>query len=38
MIRQNLIVKNIGKTDFRWRSHDVSRIEVLHKEVLEGAS
>jgi hypothetical protein len=35
MIREKLIQRNIGKgTDFRWRSHEVSRIEGLSDAVF----
>lgn len=29
MIRQKLIDRKVGQTEFRWRSHEVSRIEGL---------
>jgi hypothetical protein len=34
MIRQTLIEKNIGKNRFRWRSHEISRIEGLSDAVF----
>jgi len=34
MIREKLIEKGIGKTDFRWRSSEVSRIEGLSDAVF----
>jgi Endosomal/lysosomal potassium channel TMEM175 len=34
MIRQTLINKNIGKNRFRWRSHEISRIEGLSDAVF----
>jgi uncharacterized membrane protein len=34
MIRQTLIERNIGKNRFRWRSHEISRIEGLSDAVF----
>lgn len=34
MIRKQLIDKNIGKNRFRWRSHEISRIEGLSDAVF----
>jgi uncharacterized membrane protein len=34
MIREKLIEKGIGKTQFRWRSEEVSRIEGLSDAVF----
>lgn len=34
MIRQKLIDNNIGKNHFRWRSHEISRIEGLSDAVF----
>ncbi|PWT91338.1 MAG: hypothetical protein C5B55_08260 [Blastocatellia bacterium] len=34
MIREKLIEKQIGKTDFRWRSEEISRIEGLSDAVF----
>jgi len=34
MIRAKLIERNVGSRDFRWRSHDISRIEGLSDAVF----
>jgi len=34
MIREKLIDNDIGRTKFRWRSHEISRIEGLSDAVF----
>lgn len=34
MIREKLIAKDVGRRDFRWRSHEISRIEGLSDAVF----